>query len=199
MEACVAVQEETSARQHILALAIEAEDDPRYWIQVEARATAKLRNLDRFLRELWLECCGHMSAFYVGRAEIDMRTTLGKAIGAKGKRFIHEYDFGTTTILRGRVQGERLGSLGGAQVRVLARNDPPTWECARCDEPATVVCPYCSVDDLVVYCPAHASKDRHAKERVYLPVVNSPRMGVCGYVGLTAKQSRRREVRSPRS
>ena len=31
-------------------------------------ADATLADLDRFLRDIWLECCGHMSQFTIGKA-----------------------------------------------------------------------------------------------------------------------------------
>jgi hypothetical protein len=40
-----------------------------YWLHLEAPITATLRALDGYLRDLWLECCGHLSIF-----EIDGRT-----------------------------------------------------------------------------------------------------------------------------
>ena len=36
---------------------------------------------------------------------------------------------------------------------------------------------------VAIVCDAHAAAHEHADEEVYLPVVNSPRMGVCGYTG----------------
>src|SRR5688500_11734231 len=34
-----------------------------YWLYIEIPADALLKHLDQFLRDIWLECCGHMSAF----------------------------------------------------------------------------------------------------------------------------------------
>ncbi len=34
-----------------------------YWLHLEVRADATLATLDAFLRDFWLECCGHMSQF----------------------------------------------------------------------------------------------------------------------------------------
>ena len=44
--------------------------DKRYWLLLDLPLTASLKNLDDFLRKIWLECCGHMSAF-MGLAEND--------------------------------------------------------------------------------------------------------------------------------
>ena len=35
-------------------------------LSFEIKSEASLRQLDTFLRRIWLECCGHMSAFHIG-------------------------------------------------------------------------------------------------------------------------------------
>lgn len=66
---------------------------------------------------------------------------------------------------------------------MLARNESLGLPCARCVELATSVCPFCLDDEDFLFCATHAAEHEHASEEVYLPVVNSPRMGVCGYTG----------------
>lgn len=34
-----------------------------YWLFVEVNENVTLLELDTFLRDIWLECCGHLSAF----------------------------------------------------------------------------------------------------------------------------------------
>src|SRR5947209_1203787 len=34
-----------------------------YWLHVEMPGTSTFAILDRFLRDIWLECCGHLSLF----------------------------------------------------------------------------------------------------------------------------------------
>ena len=41
-------------------------DELRHWMMLAVRPTTSLRQLDQFLRNLWLECCGHMSHFQIG-------------------------------------------------------------------------------------------------------------------------------------
>jgi hypothetical protein len=162
---------------------IEAEGMPEYWLHVEGRETASLQQLDSLLRRVWLECCGHMSAFRVGRSELSKRTPLS-ALPAKGVAFQYEYDFGSTTALKGRVFGFREGSIGRSVVRLLARNTPPTLTCTACEAPATLVCPYCIYSEPCwLFCKTHAPQHPCAKDEVFMPTVNSPRMGVCGYTG----------------
>ncbi len=84
--------------------------------------------------------------------------------------------------MTGQAVSVHHGAKGREVVRLLARTrlqEP----CTQCAAPATVVCPYCLDDGEALLCATHAGTHEHAEEEVYLPVVNSPRMGVCGYVG----------------
>ncbi len=36
-----------------------------YWLHIDIPASATLMDLDNFLRGIWLECCGHLSAFTI--------------------------------------------------------------------------------------------------------------------------------------
>ena len=178
---CAASHDASGSATSVVQLRIDGVADPRYWLFVEARGEATLQQLDSLLRRVWLECCGHMSAFRLGRQESAMRSRIGVALGRRGQQFTYEYDFGSTTTLRGQVLSSRQGSLGRTPVRLLARNDPPRWSCEACTQPATVVCPLCIDGGPTLFCAEHAQQHPCAEEEVYLPVVNSPRMGVCAY------------------
>jgi len=182
LELCVAAHAKVGPSQPLVVLRFEAVGERRYWLLIEAKADAKLRQIDALLRQLWLECCGHMSAFHVGRRELAMTSAAAIAFSI-GAKLEYEYDFGSTTALTGERVGTRQGSIGRGSVRLLARNQPIAWPCGECAAPATVVCPYCIDDGAGLFCDTHAGVHEHADEEVYLPVVNSPRMGVCGYTG----------------
>lgn len=36
---------------------------PDYWLHLKVNSNTSLGTLDQFLRNIWLECCGHLSAF----------------------------------------------------------------------------------------------------------------------------------------
>ncbi len=174
---------------HIL---VEGRYLPDYWMHLEIPADATFETLDRLLRRMWLECCGHMSAFRVGEttysvapmAEFNdksMRIRLNKVL-TPGMKFYHEYDFGSTTHLALKVIGERESK--GKDIQVLARNNPPTIACNNCGAMATQICTECLWSDegqgwLCDKCVAEHKCD----EDMLLPVVNSPRVGTCGYTG----------------
>jgi hypothetical protein len=47
-------------------LVVEGYRLPMYWMHLEVVAGITLATLDRFLRDTWLECCGHLSVFRIG-------------------------------------------------------------------------------------------------------------------------------------
>ena len=165
-----------------------------YYLHLEAPASLKFRELDQFLREIWLECCGHLSEFRVGSG----RAPMGLAGGANGKAamsgplsrrlsqgmaFEHDYDFGTTTTVSLKVIDESERVRRGDGVFLIARNNDPQLPCQECGERlATQICSECIWDGWGLLCnecaPAH-----ECGEEMLLPVVNSPRLGMCGYVG----------------
>ncbi len=110
--------------------------------------------------------------------------TLEKVLQVKQK-FTYEYDFGSTTELNLKVISEREGvALEGEDddtVFVLARNVAPAILCKVCGKPARkVVSGYFNVEENA-YCNRCANRSEDAE--MMLPIVNSPRVGVCGYTG----------------
>jgi hypothetical protein len=69
-------------------------------------------------------------------------------------------------------------------LRLLARNTPPVWPCAIWGEPATLLCSFCYADGVNPFaCRKHKRRHACGERDGFMPVVNSPRMGVCGYCG----------------
>lgn len=164
-------------------------------------ADIKFKKLDHFLRKIWLECCGHLSAFTIGNIryeqEIDdfesdtiynsgqriasMNIIIGTVLHP-GLIFYYEYDFGTTTYLALKVLSEREEDIKHKSIQILARNVLPEKNCEICGEPATLVCSQCIFEDKGWLCKECAIQHQCKYER-FLPVVNSPRVGMCGYTG----------------
>jgi len=182
----------SSRETRMFHLVVEGRYLPDYWMHLEVPATAKLSVLDDFLREIWLECCGHMSAFTVeGKtysvapmAEFDDKSMNVKleAVIKPGMKFYHEYDFGSTTHLMLKVVSEKKGKIKGKSIRVLARNEPPSIACMSCGKTATQVCTECSWSGEGWLCDECAT-EHECGEDMFLPVANSPRVGMCGYTG----------------
>jgi hypothetical protein len=163
-----------------------------YWLHLSAPVSMPLNKLDEFLRGIWLECCGHMSAFEIGGiryastsfggGERSMKAPLGQVAGV-GTKFFYEYDFGSTTELALKVIGLREEEALKGGVRLLARNAPPNILCGQCGEQlATIICTECSWDGGGEFCEGCAAV-HECDDEMYLPLVNSPRAGVCAYAG----------------
>ncbi len=168
---------------------IKAGADP-FWVYFEADGSSTLKETDSFLRGLWLECCGHLSLFTIfdetyasspqkEHGDRSMNIQL-KNMLFPGLKFSHEYDFGTTTMLGIECVSERLGKAIG-EINVLARNNLPDFLCA-CGKPAKDICSQCEGEDGSLLC-AECGKEHECGEDMLLPIVNSPRTGMCGYTG----------------
>jgi hypothetical protein len=181
----------------VVQLRVDAPGTP-FWLDVDVKSNAPLRDLDDFLRDIWLECCGHLSSFEVDRTryvvamsdgffgpdpnERSMNARVSAALPPEGSTFSYEYDYGSTTRLRLKVVAHRLAPSRKESVRLLARNDDPVWTCEVCQETAAALCAYCFQEDDAFFCDAHAGEHNCGEEAI-TPIVNSPRMGVCGYTG----------------
>lgn len=177
-------------------LLVEGYGLPMYWLHLEVRTGIALADLDEFFRGIWLECCGHLSAFKIeGRRYSSSTGSLfGAESGGQGMRTrldhvfypglqcSYEYDFGTTTELRLRVLAEETREAAGQSIRLLARNTPPSLLCNTCGKPAVSVCTQCSYEEGSWLC-ADCAREHRCGDSLLLPVVNSPRVGVCGYTG----------------
>lgn len=170
-------------------------------LHLEMNGSATLLDLDLYLRRIWLECCGHLSAFRIAGAEYSLGDELGwgeersidevaadDVFGA-GLTFTYQYDFGTTTQLSLRCLDQRRGQPTTAHpIRLMARNDPVEVPCGECGKPARSICMDClyegETESAGYVCEDHAVA--HATHDDYgsmMPLFNSPRTGVCAYDG----------------
>ncbi len=166
-------------------LVVEGYRLPMYWMHLEVPAGTTLAKLNYFLRDTWLECCGHLSAFEIGGvrytvdADLHEWDTGGKSMQVRldkvlhpGQTYSYEYDFGSTTEL----------NVKGKTIQIFARNTLPRVPCDVCGKPATTICTQCIYEDEGCLCDTCA-KDHKCGEEMLLPLVNSPRAGICGYTG----------------
>jgi len=101
-------------------LLVEGHNLPEYWMHLKVSSHARFGDLDNFLREIWLECCGHMSAFSIGREEVRKGKKLEYVLHP-GVQLIYEYDFGSTTELMLKVVSEFKSNIKTGEVEILAR------------------------------------------------------------------------------
>lgn len=169
---------------------VTAADDPNFWMYVDVKKDASLRQLDQFLRDTWVECCGHMSAFTIGGEEyLSDASEGGYGMNAKlmkvlknGSKFSYEYDFGTPTELKLQVVDEYTAKDRRKKAVPAARNIMPKYQCVKCGKRAELVLRMGMepIEDSV-FCEECAMKEEYAESM--LPLLNSPRTGLCGYGG----------------
>lgn len=183
--------------------------DSAYWLIIEVSDTATLSDLDQFIRDIWVECCGHLSAFEINGEEYEAMSDVDclwgrpsksmeyklKDVLAVGMRIGYEYDFGSTTELVIKVQDYRTGVCQQDEVTILSRNNPLEFVCSVCGKnKAKWILPERYYEGDVFRCEECLKTDSEPDaesgdfededfENYYLPVCNSPRMGVCGYEG----------------
>ena len=166
--------------QDCVVLKVEDTGSKMYWLYLDISASSTLKTLDTFLRKIWLECCGHLSAFFdPNYGEIGKTQKI--AGFCMGSTLLYEYDFGSTTQLKITVVGYSKRPKQRGAVRLLGRNEPYRFACGQCGETADWICCECMWgDDNPFLCEDCAEEHEHGS---LLPVVNSPRMGVCAYCG----------------
>jgi len=161
-----------------------------FWLDLEMRNSATLEKLDHYLRAIWLECCGHLSQFTVGGSagyEISKKRKADEVFTV-GAQLLHLYDFGTTSETDIQVIGLREGGATTKHpIALMARNLTPEYLCQECNQPAEYLCMECllegSRNENCFLCEAHIEDHSHQEYGEPIQMVNSPRLGMCGYTG----------------
>ena len=137
---------------------VRIEDDvPRglYFLNLWVDGDTLMAEIDGFLRAIWLDCCGHMSAFTNPKERkrypiFEMESDEGGIMESSTKEILkkdfnlkYDYDFGSTTSLLLTVM-EVFPVECPAGIELLSRNKPLEIMCDLCSkEPAAVLCTTC--------------------------------------------------------
>lgn len=162
--------------------------DPAFWLDLEVRGSAALKDIDAYLRGIWLECCGHLSQFSIGGwgGQEIAKSRRVDAIFQQDVELTHIYDFGTSSETRIKPIGSRVGPpLTTRPMALMARNLMPETTCIECGEPGAYLCMECMIETESpgILCAKHASTHPHEDYGEPIELVNSPRLGMCGYEG----------------
>ncbi len=98
----------------------------------------------------------------------------------------HLYDFGTTSETDIKVVGLRDGkATTWHPIALLVRNQMPEAVCQECDQPAKWLCIECLYEENKAghLCAEHVEDHPHENYGEPMPLLNSPRTGMCGYEG----------------
>jgi hypothetical protein len=159
-----------------------------FWLDLEMRGAKTLKDLDSYLRRIWLECCGHMSQFSVGgwQGEEISKSRKADDVFKHENELTHIYDFGTESVTLIKVVDSRQGKPTTTRpIALMARNLMPESKCIECKQPAIWLCMECLIEENKwgTWCDEHAEDHDHDNYGEPVPLVNSPRLGLCGYDG----------------
>lgn len=177
----------------VFHIVVDGCDNPMYWMHLSVPVEATLANLDEFFRDIWVECCEHLSNFELSGAtyasspdeefgDESMEIQVGDLL-SPGQEFSYEYDYGSTTELRLRVLSQAEEAREDESIKILARNEAPHMPCDACGRAAEWVCSQCVYSEDGAWFCEKCSKSHACGDDFLLPVVNSPRVGTCAYEG----------------
>lgn len=183
-----AAERKPGTPRRFLHLQIQDAYSRDYWLHLEMDGTATLKELDSYLRAIWLECCGHMSQFSIGgwRGEEIPLKTKAERVFRPGVEVTHIYDFGTESVTLIKALDVREGKPTARRpIALMARNAPPVVPCMECGKEATHLCMECLIEyqESGALCEQHTAAHPHDGYGEPQEIVNSPRMGMCGYEG----------------
>jgi hypothetical protein len=174
--------------EELFYLRVEDAYMKEFWLDLEMRGSRTLEDLDMYLRDIWLECCGHLSEFSLERwgDEIPMERRV-LPVFDKHERLVHIYDFGHSSETTIRVISKRKGKATTQYpIALMVRNLMPQTTCCQCEKPAEYLCQQCLYENggedyllCAEHTEDHPCDDYGAPDRL----VNSPRVGMCGYCG----------------
>jgi len=176
------------ARETLYHLRVQDAWRSEFWLDLEMRGSATLQDLDSYLRAIWLECCGHLSQFSVGgwRGEEIAKKRKIREVFLPGTELTHIYDFGTSSETLIKAVETREGKPTTSHpIALMARNLSPEAHCIECKQPAAWLCMECLIEEDVwgTLCDEHARTHPHDNYGGPVQLVNSPRLGMCGYDG----------------
>jgi len=187
-EAIALAEAKKGSSEQLYHLRVQDAYRNEFWLDLEMQGSKTLKVLDDYLRAIWLECCGHMSQFSLGGAfarEVAMQRKLSDVFLHEGS-LTHVYDFGTSSETVVKCVEVREGKPTTSKaIALMARNKMPDYVCIECGKPATHLCMECLIEDQTegTLCDQHTQDHPHDNYGEPMRLVNSPRMGMCGYDG----------------
>lgn len=175
-----------------LLLLIQGKYAPQYWLVIKAKPDITMKRIDKFIRDIWVECCGHLSEFSDTYSTIP-KTRLLAQVFSEARKVDYVYDFGSSTELSLSMI-QTMQDVDEKEIQILFRNKEVAFECSSCSNKAVAICPYCVDEGEGFLCQSCIDKHKCVQdegEDLLSPLVNSPRAGVCGYTRPIEKQIRK--------
>jgi hypothetical protein len=184
-----------------------------YWLHVQAPANRTFGELDSLLRAVWLECCGHLSAFsFPAKRPFRRGTPLDygmlREMLQHGRPSLWE-DESSDDRLMGEPLGNKLqpgvvfnheydfGTTTNLVLRVAGEHASPAvqgeFKLLARNDPPSIPCSECPkpATQLCAECLPQGegafcdacASQHECGEEMQMPLINAPRAGVCGYCG----------------
>lgn len=170
-----------SDKEKSLRLRIVDRYAPEFWLAVEVSSEAKFKNLDKLIRNIWVECCGHLSQFGEYGQECPTSRKIMDTL-RPGDKISYLYDFGSTTELMIESLSYSSYDFKNSQaVELVGRNYLPSSACVKCGKQGTQVCTYCLYEMPAYFCDQCSASHKTQEDCYLMPLANSPRTGVCGF------------------
>ena len=172
------INDKKQRNQFIIAIKPKYVEE-EYCIYISIAGTLGLVHIDKFIRDVWVECCGHLSGFKIRDKyyqDDEMNMQLNDILNIDEK-FEYEYDFGSTTYLILEVIDIIQVPSSFSQIEIIARNDEIKHKCEICGTEAK----YFNYERYRWECENCIDKDDDMI--IAFDYCNSPRDGVCGYEG----------------
>ncbi len=157
----------------------------RYWLVALAGPETTLKDLDSLIRQVWVSCCGHLSAFSIGNMSFNsdgegegMHVYI-KDVLLPGDSCKYTYDFGSSTILKVTALRRMNSSPPGDDLVLLGQNCKVHRRCSVCGTDATMYYQKGWDEKPRFFCDTCAETTSRNSEWLY-GIGNSPRNGVCG-------------------
>lgn len=187
-EAITKAENTQSEAEALYHLRIQATGLNQFWLDLEMHGSSTLKDLDSYLRAIWLECCGHLSRFSIGgwQGKEISKNRRADEVFEPDVELMHIYDFGTSSVTLIKCASARKGKPTTSRpIALMARNLMPEYECIECKQPALWLCMECLTEENAwgVLCDEHAETHPHDNYGDPVRMINSPRLGLCGYTG----------------
>lgn len=152
-----------------------------FWLIAEVDKEAKFKDLDKFIRNIWVECCEHLSLFGDYGSTIGMNRVIMDTLHT-GESIPYIYDFGSSTELVIKAHSFSNFKLEiNKKIELAGRNYLPKSDCMKCGKQAKKLCTYCTAGKKAFFCENCAKSHHKSEDCNIMNLANSPRAGVCGY------------------
>jgi hypothetical protein len=146
-----------------------------YYFYLKIGINSTLKDLDKFIKKEWVECCGHLSCFNdINYKKINMNKKINELYNQNIL-----YTYGTETVVNIFIDSSlNCMSEKDKKIEILVQNEKPFIKCKLCDFDSKYIL---NNDTLCEKCKDNGIDKYTFGDDIYL-INNSPRIGLCDYM-----------------